>query len=711
MEPDTNIPERKQYSFQRSQLLRFLRFFITCFMALHSLYSVTLFAQNHEREQEELEREIERVMELQEDDENGEDLQTLMEEMEWLHEQLIDINRATFDELVRVPGLTNRLVHNIIRYRDENGHFHSVDEMLHVPGIGPVTLENVRPYLTTGNDHTSTGRRFLQPDFWTSNGRMESYSRFRQVLQEQEGYQRPDSLGGYVGSPFQLYQRIRYRSRHLSFNTTLNKSPGEPYKPPLDFAFTSWHMAVSEVGKLESLVAGDFSVSFGQGLLLWTGGSFGKNSDVIRGVSKNERGILPSSSAQPATGFRGMGVHLNLTDRLSLMGFYSNKKRTSTMADDDKVNFPSSTGRYRTLNELNRKNNLNQETIGGRLMLNGSIGTIGLSAYQNRFNKPIAAGNSPYQLYNFSGQKLTAGSADIRLYFGNQIYLFSEIAKSDNHGMAFLSGAEYQLSESTTFVTAYRNYGKRYQSIYGSGFGEQSGAPRNEQGIYLGIRNQLTSRFQINLYMDQFQIPTARFLTRQPSSGYDWLIQVEYSHSRELQLYLLTRFKKRETEAQSLDPYGREIRLMDSHNRFLSRLHAEYRVHPKIRLRIRADFVVVKPPLTNGTLGTLIYTDLRVHPHPRVRLDLRFTMFDTDDFESRVFQFENDLLYVMTNTMLFDRGQRAYLLLYTQITDRIDFWLKISSTVYENRDIIGSGPDQIEGNRKSDIGFQTRIRF
>ena len=665
-------------------------------------------AQNQERE--EIEREIENAVELQSDEEGEPELLNLLEDLERLRYQPLDLNRVSADELVMVPGITTRIAHNIIRFRDENGEFGSVEELLQVPGIGPVTLERVQPFLATSGDRTPHSRRLLQPDFWTTNGRFESYSRFRQVMQPQDGYQRPDTLGGYVGSPANLYQRIRYQSRHLSVNTTLNKSPGEPYQPPLDFAFTSWHISLRELGKVDSIIIGDYSVSFGQGLLLWTGGAFGKSSNVIRGAIKNERGVRPSSSTQATSGFRGFAINTALTSSLRFSGFYSDRNRTATVVDDQSLNFPSSTGRHRTLNELNRKNNLSQETIGGRLLLDFSSGRLGLTAYRNRFDKEIAPGSQPYQRYNFSGQHLYGLSSDFRYDFG-YIQLFGEMAVSDNKGMAILSGADVQVSETTTFIILIRDYGKDFQSIFGSGFGEQSGRPRNERGVYLGFRHQLTSRLGLNFYMDQFHFPAPRFQTRQPTSGYDWLVHLEYTHSRVLQLYLLTRFKQREAEISGEDLFGREVRWIKNHSRFNVRFHLEYRVHPKARLRIRTDFVLVEPPGADISTGFLVYTDLRLTPHKRLRLDFRVTMFDTDDYESRVFQFENDLLYVMTNRMLYDRGQRAYLNLHYQINDRLDFWFKISSTLYENRNIIGSGLDLIYGNRRSEIGFQARVRL
>lgn len=697
------ISDRQWYSGRAIPEISIGLIVFLCFLSKPSL------AQAQDQQSEQVEREIEYAVELQSDEEGEPELLNFLEDLERLRYQPLDLNHASADELNMVPGITTRLANNIIRFRDENGEYGSVEELLNVPGIGPATLERVQPFLTTSEDHSSYLRRWLQPDFWATNGRLESYSRFRQVLQPQEGYQRPDTLGGYVGSPVNLYQRIRYQSRHLSVNTTLNKSPGEPYQPPFNFAYTSWHIAVRDVGMIETMIIGDYSASFGQGLLLWTGGAFGKSSNVISGAVKNERGIRPSSTTQPASGFRGFAINSSITKNLRITGFYSDKKRTSTVVDDQYVNFPSSTGRYRTLNELKRKNNLSQETVGGRLLLVISSGQLGFTAVRNSFDKEIVQGNQLYQRYNFSGQQLYGFSSDIRYDFRN-IHLFGELAVSNNRGMALMSGADIQLSEKTTFLVLIREYEKNFHSIFGSGFGEQSGSPRNERGIYLGIQHHLTSKLELNIYMDQFHFPAPRFQTRQPTSGYDWLVHLDYVHSRDLQLYLLTRFKQREIELAGFDTYGREVRWIKHHLRFNSRLHLEYRVHPKARLRFRTDFVVAAPPGSDLSNGFLLYTDLRVNPHKRIRLDFRITMFDTDDYESRVFQFENDLLYVMTNRMLYDRGQRVYLNLHYQASERLDFWFKISTTIYENRNVIGSGMELIHGNRRSEIGIQARIR-
>lgn len=53
----------------------------------------------------------------------------------------IDINNADFDELIRLKGIGNYLAEQIITYREENGGFRNIEEIINVSGIGEKTFE------------------------------------------------------------------------------------------------------------------------------------------------------------------------------------------------------------------------------------------------------------------------------------------------------------------------------------------------------------------------------------------------------------------------------------------------------------------------------------------------------------------------------------------------------------------------------------------
>lgn len=59
----------------------------------------------------------------------------------------LDVNAAAATELAQLPGLGPATAARIIEHRTTHGPFADPDDLLAVPGIGPVTLEAIRPYL------------------------------------------------------------------------------------------------------------------------------------------------------------------------------------------------------------------------------------------------------------------------------------------------------------------------------------------------------------------------------------------------------------------------------------------------------------------------------------------------------------------------------------------------------------------------------------
>jgi len=667
-----------------------------------------VLAQDRDTVRTQVERDIERAIDDIDPEESDLNVDELVEFLQELAANPLNVNRASVDDLLQIPGLNFRLAQEIVQYRKNVKPFESIDELSDVRGVGNVTVNRIRPYLTIGSRLERGRDLYLNSDYWTNNSRYEAISRYQQVLQPQVGYQRPDTLGGYTGSPVKYYQRFRYTSNHISLNLTQDKDPGEPLAGPTDFDYTSWHIALRDNGNLKELIIGDFSAGFGQGLTLWSSGGFGKGSEVIRSIGKNDRGVRPYTSAQETNAFRGIAATYG--NRLQVTGFYSNRKRTASELDDQFVRFPTESALHRTINERERRLNLGQETYGGRIRYELKRGFVGGTAYRNTFDRPIAAGTQPSQIYNFSGQHLAAFGADYRFLAGPAL-LFGEVSHTDNGGYGVLSGATVDVGPSTDMSFAYRNYGRSFQSIFGTGFGEQSGNPQNEEGFYIGIRQGITSNIQISAYFDQFRFPAARFQTRQPSSGYDWLTLIQYSPYREFEVYALLRFKQRDQEYTTTDDFGRQNRLSDHNKRTGARFQASYQVHQNVRLRTRVDFTRARAVVSDPSLGYLIFQDIRYTPRTNLTIDARVTMFETEDFESRVFQFENDLLYVMSNTALFGQGQRMYIVANYRPKQWIQFWVKAATTLYENRNTISSGLQEIRGNRRSDIGMQARILF
>ena len=59
----------------------------------------------------------------------------------------VDINKAQWPELATLPGVGQTLAERIVQSRAEAGPFHDIDDLRRVRGIGPRTLDSLRPYL------------------------------------------------------------------------------------------------------------------------------------------------------------------------------------------------------------------------------------------------------------------------------------------------------------------------------------------------------------------------------------------------------------------------------------------------------------------------------------------------------------------------------------------------------------------------------------
>jgi competence protein ComEA len=59
----------------------------------------------------------------------------------------VDINSAELNELIAIPEIGQTLAQRIVDYRKQHGPFKDVQDLRHVRGIGPKTLERLKPYL------------------------------------------------------------------------------------------------------------------------------------------------------------------------------------------------------------------------------------------------------------------------------------------------------------------------------------------------------------------------------------------------------------------------------------------------------------------------------------------------------------------------------------------------------------------------------------
>ena len=61
----------------------------------------------------------------------------------------INLNTASAEKLATLPGIGPSIARRIIEYRDAQGLFEAVEDLMNVKGIGPKKFERIKPYLST----------------------------------------------------------------------------------------------------------------------------------------------------------------------------------------------------------------------------------------------------------------------------------------------------------------------------------------------------------------------------------------------------------------------------------------------------------------------------------------------------------------------------------------------------------------------------------
>lgn len=62
--------------------------------------------------------------------------------------KLISINTGTIEELITLPGIGESKAENIIKYREENGAFKAIEEIINVSGIGDAAYQKIKDFIT-----------------------------------------------------------------------------------------------------------------------------------------------------------------------------------------------------------------------------------------------------------------------------------------------------------------------------------------------------------------------------------------------------------------------------------------------------------------------------------------------------------------------------------------------------------------------------------
>jgi hypothetical protein len=636
------------------------------------------------------------------------DYSDIAERLTYYRKHPIDLNNATKDQLKELIFLSPIQINEILNHSLENGPFIDVFEL---QSIGSLDIESVNLLMKFVKATLPPPFKDMTFKKLVQKADHDLMIRIGKILEKQAGFSKLGNAmeANYQGSAWRILTRYRYNfSNTLAASLNMEKDAGEQFfdsSKNKGFDFYSGNISFRGSGIVKKLLIGDYALQFGQGLVMWSGSGFGKGSGIST-IAKQDFGLKPYSSVNESIFLRGASGTFKFR-KLSFTPFFSKKNLDASLTDQGKeVNTINMSGLHRTKSEIDTKSQLLSTLYGAHVQFNSKSLNIGFTSYQTQFSLPFSIGKSLYEQFDFKGNLLTNLGLNYD-YSHRNTYFFGEVAHSKNGGTASINGIMSSLSPRVSLVLMHRRYAKNYHSFFNQSVSEASNAV-NESGFYSALSLKFDSKWDLFTYSDFFRFPWLKFRVNAPSSGYELFAQLNYRMNKKLSLS--SRFKQqlREENSESiLADSGLET--VDKQN---YRIEIRYSIDDRFSFRNRIEMVRYQKGNSKFELGFLNYQDIIYKPmSSRLSGNIRFGIFDTESFNSRIYAYENDVLYAYSVPAYQGKGVRFYLNARYTLTRGFDLWLRYSLTSYYDQNTVGSGDDKINGNKRSDARLQIRYQF
>lgn len=643
------------------------------------------------------------------------DFNTLLDELTYYFNNPLNLDAASHDDLQNLYLLSELQINALLSHIEKNGKLIALEELQTIDGFDLKTIRAILPFVKIGTPEYYQSITFPKV---ISEGKNVLFVRIQQVPEESKGFsaKNPETndTSRYLGSPLKLYTRYRYTfSNQLSAGITAEKDAGEEFFSGTQnqgFDFYSAHLFYNSKGLVQKIAVGDFQLQYGQGLVLWSGLAYGKSADVMN-IKKNARGLLPYTSANENLFMRGVGVSLGKKRLKADLFFSSNKidanlSSPDTLTQEDIFTSFQESGYHRTYAELSDKDALRSTFAGGHLDYNYKTLKLGFTGYATYFDKNLDASTQLYKQFEFSGDHNTNFGVDYSYAIKNFSF-FGETGLSKNKGLATINGVLISLDPRVAISIVQRYYERNYQALLSNALAENS-KTANEQGMYFGLSTKLSRSLNFNAYFDRFKFPWLRYGVDAPSAGYEYIAQLNYVPSKTVEIYGRV---KHTTKGENNTDRESMITPVTDLNQTNYRLHVWYKLSETLSLANRVEVTAYEIGNTDES-GFLIYQDISYKSlSSRFTFSLRYALFDSDSYDSRIYTYEQDVLYAYSIPAYYYEGSRFYLVVKCRVTKGVDVWLRYAQTSYANQDVIGSGLDEIDGNHKSELKAQVRFSF
>ena len=640
--------------------------------------------------------------------------QNLMEDLAELKEHPININTATKKQLERFTFLSDQLIENILYYIYKYGPMLTDKELMMVKDMDIRTARVLKLFITFQQPEKE--QRIPTFKNIMKYGKQELSTRLDIPFYTRAGYQpftseyiEENPNKRYLGYSF--YHHIRYQFRYtdkIYVGLTAEKDAGELFfagKNRKGYDFYSPYIYIRDLGRINALALGNYRLNYGLGLVMNTDFSMGKTT-ALSTLGNQTKGIKKHSSTDEYNYFQGIAGSVYLTRRLTADAFFSYRQMDG-IVDNQFISSIKEDGYHRIPRDYEKKNKFTNRLIGSNIHYNGKYFEAGLTAVHNVFNKVLNPTARAYNKYYPRGRDFFNVGLNYK-FFWQKFTLSGETAMDKDGRLATLHMLRYSPKNDLQLIVMNRFYDVAYQSIYARSIGEGSSV-QNESGFYIGLETSLLKYFKLSAYGDFFYFPWKKYqLSKNGTSGFDGVTQLSYSPSYQLDMFIRYRYKNKHKDFTPEE--GEKVTLPYVQQKW--RYQLNYSPVNELVLKTTVDYVHNAHQDQKASQGFLIGQSagykFRILP---LQLDAGFAWFQTDDYASRISMYEKGLLYSFSIPSFYGEGERYLLNARYEWKNCIILQAKYTLTHYRDREVISSDLEQIDGNTKSDLYLQLRLKF
>ncbi|WP_294345012.1 helix-hairpin-helix domain-containing protein [Prosthecochloris sp.] len=618
------------------------------------------------------------------------DIEQLLYELEKLKKQKIPVNTATAEDLLLIPFLTPDDARSIILFREENGQLTAAEQLDEV--LGTDMARRIAPYLSfTPVTMKAREEKAGISGVW--------YSRYFSEIPERQGI----AAGKYRGDNYKLYNRLSVTYDEITLNGVMEKDVGEP---EID-DFTSLSMVYNGSGAVEQFIVGNYTVAIGQGLLFGQSRYFSKGVDPL-GVKLSGRRLKAYASSAENGFMQGTAVSFDLKP-FRLTTFYSSNEVDATIKDGVVTTIRTS-GYHRTDSEIDHWDNVTEKVLGMNLLYTfrsgETFGKVGGTWARYDYSVPLEAtgGNTGWE---------DMGSIEADVLIG-KVNVFAEAAMTGKDGnVSWIGGVDYPITSGIRTVLAVRDYHDAFFSPFAGAFAERADDAANEEGYYIGLEADILKNLHVGAYYDIFRFPELSSRYRLPSTGDESKLFLTWKQSPVFTTELLLQNQYKEEAKKLFDGTGLEYYQPVPFTSNKARLDLIGKVSRNLTLRTRGEIKFVEgeyPAGDENSDGWLLYQQAVLKKGP-LAFKARYTRFETDDYDSAIYVYEDDLPLVFTLKSYYGKGEAFFALLSYDLWKNFELTARYAKTWYDDRDAYGSGNDRRDTSAPASYHLGCALRF